>query len=187
VGCVALDDLRRVKKESWDTSRVRDIMTPSSRLVTVTENEPAMKALQLMNANRTGMVFVLDDTNGKFSGVITRSDVVRAVQVEESVLGGRIGGVPMCQVISVDQGMLFELEAPRDDGAEWSALFNSSEFVLIEQKILQLSDGGQSNQFTFQPLQKGRFFITLSQNLRKPAKQDLKVTQKQVKYTIVAN
>ena len=166
VGCVTMEDLRKVRKERWDSTRVADIMIPKEKLITVRESEQAMKALQLMNANRIGRIFVLDDSTGKLSGIITRSDVVRTIRTEESLFAGRSeSGIPVSQMIAVEQGMFFELEPPKEvGGADWSAVFNSTEFALISQKTLQLSDGSQSRQFTFQPLKKGRFVIALTQS-----------------------
>jgi Zn-dependent protease/CBS domain-containing protein len=185
IGCITNDSLHRVKKELWTTTRVRDVMTPRDALSTVMESEPAIKALQLMSNNRIGLIFVLDDSTLKLAGIITRSDIARTIQSEESMFN--TGGARISQIISVDQGMLFELEAPDEDGPNWSALFNQSEFALIEQKVLQLSNGGQAKQFTFQPLQKGRFFITLNQEVTLLASPGSKPSQKQVKYTIIVN
>ncbi len=168
LGSVTMQDLRRVNKVSWGTKRVRDIMTDKEKLVTMKETDPAPKVLALMKSNRIGRIFVMDfDASEKLSGIITRSDVMKTVQMEESLYEkGKnheaISGLG--RTISVEQGMMFELLPPMEGGVGWSPSFNSDEFVLISEKILQLSDGAQTKQFTFQPLQKGTFALRLVQS-----------------------
>ena len=189
IGCVAIEDLKKFKRDVWSATRVKDIMTPNEKLVTMKETDPARNVVTLMIKNRIGRVFVLD-SSGKLSGIITRNDVIKTVQMEESVLGGRAPFSPASQglVISVDQGMLFELEMQLDEGADWSAMYDRIEFALIGVRILQISSGGQAKQFTFQGLRKGRFMITLLQGSQIGLYAPSNVQRgKQVRYTVVVN
>lgn len=189
IGCVAMEDLRKVKRENWNSVNVRDIMIPKERLVTIRETDPALNVLTLMNKNKIGRVYVLDPASGKLSGIITRSDVIKTIQMEESIFGRQSYLPSAGPVITVEQGMMFEIETPRDGGADWSAGFNNSEFALVSEKVLQLSDSGQSKQFTFQALQKGRFSINLALGTAQtgsPTGTTVR-SQKQIKYTIIVN
>lgn len=182
-GCITMDDLRRVKREMWDSTLVRDVMIQREKLITVREKDPAQLVVNLMQRNRIGRVFVLTDTQ-QLSGIITRSDVVKTIEVQESVGGTRgLGIVPIARNIPVEKGMLFEIESP---SGKWTSSFNPSEFTLISESVSQLSDGGEEMRFTFEALQRGRFSIVL---LPKPIYANEKKTSqdKGVNYTIVVS
>ena len=186
VGYVNRESIRRVKKDKRSSTAVREVMIPRENIPAIKESDPALETLQLMNSNnnRSGVIVVLDDASGRFAGVISRGDIIRTIQAEENSLSSGAAGPDYSKLISVEQGMLFELETTRDDGTEWSANFSSQEFALISERILQLSDGGQIKQFTFQPLMKGKFVITLS-----PAREQIGISkfprQQQLTYTII--
>ena len=178
LGCVTMDDMRHIKRNLWETTFVRDIMTPKEKLVTVKQADPAEKVLALMAKNRIGRIFVLDE-NGNLSGIITRSDLMKTIQIQESTAIGRGGpdvafGRP--HRFSVEKGMLFEIDSPPGN---WSASFSNSEFTLVSENIVQLSGGGQATQFTFEPLQKGSFSIILY------PKQSDKTTSEGIKYSVI--
>ncbi len=168
VGCVTTDDLRKTKKNLWDSTFVKDIMTPKEKLVTVKNDEPAELVVSLMSRNQIGRVFVLDSKTGKLTGLVTRSDVMKVVQVQESILGGSNptgqSSADTPRFISVEKGMMFEIECPVISGVTWFAAYNTGEFTLISQNLVQISGGGQSMQFTFEAKQVGRFSITLHPN-----------------------
>ena len=80
VGCVTLGDLRKVKKESWATTKTEEIMTPREKLVTALGGDPAMDIITSMNQRNIGRVFVMD--GGKMTGIVTRSDILKAARAE---------------------------------------------------------------------------------------------------------
>jgi Zn-dependent protease/CBS domain-containing protein len=79
VGIITLEDVRRIPLESWDERRVEDVMKPFSSLVTSKPGEEALDALIKMAKRNVGRLPVLDE--GKLVGIITRSDITRAVQL----------------------------------------------------------------------------------------------------------
>ena len=161
VGCVAMDDLRKVKRDYWNDRKIRDVMIGKKELVTIKESDRAQNVLLLMNKNRIGRIFVLDDSTGKLSGIITRSDVIKTLQIEEAILG-HVSNSALRHMISVDNGMLFELEVPLKSGEDWVTSYNTGEFTLVNEKVLQLTEG-QTKQYTFQALQKGKFLVKFNQ------------------------
>jgi Zn-dependent protease/CBS domain-containing protein len=166
IGCVTMHDLREIKKELWDSTRVADIMTPKGKLVTVKESDPAKQVLALMGRNQIGRIFVLsDDMSGRLVGIITRTDVMRTIQMQESFLKGAPPPAPAGSErnISAEVGMLFQIVSPEYGGINWSASFNPSEFSLISEQIVQIAPGKQTKQFTLQALKKGMFYISLNQ------------------------
>jgi Zn-dependent protease/CBS domain-containing protein len=163
VGCVTMDDLRRVKRSLWDTTFVRDIMTPREKLVTAEEGDSAQQVLKLLTKNRIGRIFVLDESE-QLSGIITRSDIMKTIQMQENIMGGSKGhelGSGREHFISVEKGMMFIIDSPAGGSIGWSALFNGNEFALVSETVVQLSGNGQITRFTFEALQKGRFSIVL--------------------------
>ncbi len=183
LGCVTMEDMRKTKKSLRDTTLVKDIMTPREKLVTVKSDDPAELAVNLMSKNRIGRVFVVESEDGKLSGLITRSDIMKTIQVQESILGTSKAGAERQRSISVEKGMMFEIDCPVVRGLTWSATFNTGEFTLVSQNVVQLSGGGQSTQFTFEALQKGRFSITLSPTVASGSKE--LSSRESIRYSIV--
>ncbi|MDH2900658.1 MAG: site-2 protease family protein [archaeon] len=165
IGCVTMHDLRGTKRELWDSTRVTGIMTPKEKLVTVKETDHAKKALSLMGSNQIGRIFVLsDDMSGRLVGIITRTDVMRTIQMQESFLKSAPAPAPKGSErnISVEVGMLFQIISPEYDGIAWSTSFNPGEFSLISEQIVQIAPDRQTKQFTLQALKKGTFYISLN-------------------------
>ncbi len=170
VGCVTMHDLRHATKESWNTLRVRDMMVPREKLVTVEEGDSAKKALQLMSQHQIGRVFVLDST-ARLSGIVTRTDIMKTIETRESTRASTFGagppgkkGEPSTSTITVDTGMLFEVSSPPGDASgDWVANYDHNGLSLVSTRLIQLADLNQTaKQFTFQALSRGRFSITLS-------------------------
>lgn len=157
VGCITMDDLRHVKRESWDTTLVKDVMIQRNKLITAKEGDSAQSVVNLMQRNRIGRVFVLDGQ--KLSGIITRSDVMRTLEVQEGVRGsGRSSIAALTHNLPVEIGMMFEINSPT---GRWTPSFNKSEFNLISENMSAQSDGSEKTLFIFEALQRGRFSIVL--------------------------
>jgi Zn-dependent protease/predicted transcriptional regulator len=181
IGCVTMHDLRSVKKELWDSTRVADIMTPKTKLVTVKETDPAKQVLALMGSNQIGRIFVLsDDMSGRLVGIITRTDVMRTIQMQESFLKSAAPPAPAGseRIISVEVGMLFQIISPECGGMNWLTSFNPNEFALVSEQIVQIAPDRQTKQFTLQALKRGTFYISLIQPGEKKA---------HLTYTIIVN
>ncbi len=166
IGCVTMQDLRAVKKELWDTTRVLDIMAPKEKLATVKESDPAKQVLAAIGSRQIGRIFVLsDDMSGRLVGIITRTDVMRTIQMQESFLKNAPppGPAGLERNIPVEVGMLFQIIAPEYGGINWSPSFNPGEFSLVSEQIVQIAPDKQAKQFTLQALKKGTFYINLNQ------------------------
>ncbi|MGI0090730.1 MAG: CBS domain-containing protein, partial [Nitrososphaerales archaeon] len=187
IGYVMAKEVKHAaKKAAPETTTARTIMIPKEEVVTIPETETAMKAVQLVNASQIGRVFVVDD-EGRLSGIITRVDIIKKVQSEQSLFEGKGYASSREHVISVDRGMMFELESP--EGSGWSASYNNAEFTLVDQRILQLSDGRQVKQLTFQPLQSGKFSIALTQSPSQTPSDEWtsKRVQNRADHTVIVN
>jgi CBS domain-containing protein len=79
VGIVSLTDARRVPNEQWPAVRVRDVMTPTERLVTTAPGEAMSAALKKITQADLGQLPVLED--GAFAGMLERRDVARWIEL----------------------------------------------------------------------------------------------------------
>jgi Zn-dependent protease len=86
VGIVTLEDVRRVTRETWDTTSVGDVMTPADRLVLVTPEEEANQALEKLTGADVRQLPVVRD--GKLIGLLRRRDVIKWLQVHAELIRG---------------------------------------------------------------------------------------------------
>lgn len=83
VGLLTLADLIRVPQEQWETVRAEQIMTPLAGLAAVGPDDPALVALQRMQEGDYNQIPVL--AGGQMVGLLTRSDILRFLQLRESL------------------------------------------------------------------------------------------------------
>jgi CBS domain-containing protein len=76
LGIITTHDVREVEEHVM--KRVEDVMTPKRDVITVKPDEPAMEALVKLSKHDVGRLLVLD--NEEFIGILTRSDLLRAVR-----------------------------------------------------------------------------------------------------------
>ena len=75
VGIVTLDDMRAVSRGQWDTTAVREIMTPKRQLVSVSPDEEADDALTKLTQRDVRQLPVLQ--NGQLIGLLRRRDIIK--------------------------------------------------------------------------------------------------------------
>lgn len=161
VGCVTLGDLRKVKKESWARTQTGEIMTPREKLVTALGGDSAMDIITPMNQMNIGRVFVMD--GGKMTGIVTRSDILKAVELKEGTLGisRRRRAFEARVSLTVETTMNFVLEQPVDDDFTWGAEFSGDAVQLMGQGTAKTPSGQQVQRFTFQATKVGTHVIRL--------------------------
>jgi predicted transcriptional regulator len=86
VGMVTLDDIRRVPREAWDTTRVREIMTPLAKLAVVSANEDAADAWTKLAQLDVRQLPVVRGT--ELAGLLRRRDLIRWLQVHSESSAG---------------------------------------------------------------------------------------------------
>jgi len=79
IGLVCLDDVRKVPRRDWDTTRVRDIMTPMRQVAVVAPDEDAGEAFAVLTGRDVNQVPVVQD--GHLVGMLRRRDVLRWLQL----------------------------------------------------------------------------------------------------------
>ncbi len=78
-GLVSLSDARRMARDQWPSTPVRDVMTPLDQLITVEADTPATDVLMLMNEKNLNQIPVMDDKRP--SGWIDRQRILRSIEL----------------------------------------------------------------------------------------------------------
>ena len=161
IGCVTMGDLRRFSKDLWATTRVDQAMTTSDKLAMANKDDPATDVLAMMQRGNVGRVFVTE--KGELMGIITRSDMLKAIELREGTLGMSRGIRASESRISltVEPGMNFVLEQPTEKGFVWRPEFSGSDVQLIGQDLYTTPDGHEEQRFTFQAAKTGTHVIRL--------------------------
>lgn len=79
VGLVTLEDVRKVSRDQWPSTRVADIMTPRAELVVVAPADDAAEALHLLSQRDVRQLPVIQD--GRLVGVLRRRDIMKWLQL----------------------------------------------------------------------------------------------------------
>ena len=79
VGMVTLDDVRKLTPEQRETTRVRDIMTPSEKLVVIAPEEKASEALNRLDNQNIRQLPVV--TENHIVGMLRRADILRWLEL----------------------------------------------------------------------------------------------------------
>lgn len=88
LGLMTMSDLKRVPPEDWPTTSVFRAMTPREKLFTVSPDDDVTKALDIMAAHDIHQVPVLEGRT--FLGFVTRSDVLRLIQIRAELSAARV-------------------------------------------------------------------------------------------------
>jgi len=189
IGCVTMGDLRRFSKDRWATTRVDQAMTTSDKLAIVSQVDPATDVMTMMQRRNVGRVFVIE--GGALTGIITRSDMLKAIELREGTLGMRRGiwGSEQRVSLNVEPGMNFVLEQPAEKGFVWRPEFSGSDVQLVGQDLYMTPDGHEEQRFTFQTAKAGAYVIRLHEaqgSLERPGSAVSKGVRT-VTYTVVAS
>lgn len=87
IGIVTLQDAQGVPASHHYTVEVGNIM--SRNLISVTPETPAEDAIQLMARQRVGRLLVME--NGRMVGIVSRSDVIRTLEIRSMEQGMSLG------------------------------------------------------------------------------------------------
>ena len=77
-GLVALDDIRAVARPDWPYVRVIDVADRDLATLSIDASAPVDKLLGRLAAEKPGALLVVG--NGHLVGVVTRSDLINAIQ-----------------------------------------------------------------------------------------------------------
>jgi CBS domain-containing protein len=161
IGCVTMGDLRRFSKDKWATTRVDQAMTTSDKLAMANQDDQATDVMTMMQRRNVGRVFVTD--GGGLTGIITRSDMLKAIELREGMLGMTRGVWASEQRISLtaEPGENFVLGQPTEKGFVWRPEFSGSDVQLVGQDLNTTPDGHAEQRFTFQAAKAGTYVIRL--------------------------
>jgi Zn-dependent protease/CBS domain-containing protein len=81
LGIVTMEDVRKVLREHWPATRVRDIMTPARELSVVSPDDSAASALAKLSQRDVEQLPVVDEA-GRLAGLIRRRDILRWLELQ---------------------------------------------------------------------------------------------------------
>jgi len=84
LGVVYVENLREVDRSHWDTTTVKEVMTPEKELEVVTPREDAMDAFQKLARKEMRQIPVVQ--NGELVGMLRRRDILRWLQVHSEMM-----------------------------------------------------------------------------------------------------
>ena len=79
LGLITLEDVRKVGRDNWQSTLVRDVMTPAEQLSTLSPPEDADDALRTLQQRDVRQLPVLAD--GRLAGLLRRRDILRWLQL----------------------------------------------------------------------------------------------------------
>jgi Zn-dependent protease/CBS domain-containing protein len=82
-GIVTLEDVRKVPRNAWETTTVREIMTPAEQLVVMSPGEDAAEALIKLRQRDVRQLPVV--RNGEVIGCLRRRDIVKWLQLHSEL------------------------------------------------------------------------------------------------------
>jgi Zn-dependent protease/CBS domain-containing protein len=80
VGLVTLDDMRKVSRDDWEQTAVRDVMTSRDRLISVSPEMEADEALSRLTEQDVRQLPVM--RNGDLVGLLRRRDIIKWLQLQ---------------------------------------------------------------------------------------------------------
>jgi len=78
VGIVTIDNVRAIPRDEWETTTVRDIMTPFDKLITVSPNDDGAVALDRLTQNDVRQLPVVSGSS--LVGLLRRRDIMQWLQ-----------------------------------------------------------------------------------------------------------
>lgn len=90
-GIVCLEDIRRIPRDAWYSTRVSEAMTPLEDLTTTEESRPATDVLRTLGTQDVDQVPVIDPS-GRFRGLVRRQDILRWLALHQEFGGPEFGG-----------------------------------------------------------------------------------------------
>jgi len=89
LGIVTMEDVRKVPRDLWQTTRVSDIMTSAREVAVVSPDETAAAALHKLAARDVEQLPVVDGAaDGRLVGLIRRLDIMRWLELQQPRGGG---------------------------------------------------------------------------------------------------
>lgn len=85
IGLVTLEDVRSISRDEWQTTQVRQIMTPIEQLITAQISEDAAESLQKLMRKDVRQLPIIRD-NQRLAGLLRRRDVMKWLQLQSEAV-----------------------------------------------------------------------------------------------------
>jgi predicted transcriptional regulator len=75
VGLVCLEDVRKLARQAWPHTKIREIMTRAADVAAVAADDAAAEAMLVLTRRRVNQLPVVE--NGKVQGIVRREDILK--------------------------------------------------------------------------------------------------------------
>jgi predicted transcriptional regulator len=83
IGIISLHDIKSVKREMWNFTRVGDVVEPVTDKEIVDISMEISDAIKKMGKSGLGHLVIM--SGGRLKGIITKSDVMRFIQIRSEL------------------------------------------------------------------------------------------------------
>ncbi|MGJ3238012.1 MAG: M50 family metallopeptidase [Anaerolineae bacterium] len=90
LGIITMTDVRKISREQWRETTVRDIMTPFSDLITISPDDDAADSLKTLSQHDFRQLVVAD--GDRLKGLLRRRDVLKWLQIQTDINEGILPG-----------------------------------------------------------------------------------------------
>jgi len=90
VGLLVFSSIASVPRSEWETQRMRDVMVPLTSVPQLAEDTKAVDALTMLSSPATNRALVVE--NGELTGLLSITDLARALEVRRRPLRAAVAG-----------------------------------------------------------------------------------------------
>ncbi|MEX0772355.1 MAG: site-2 protease family protein [Balneolales bacterium] len=83
VGLIEINQVKRINKDKWDYTQVREVMAPLENIKTIKADTDAFSLLTEMIDHQTGRILVTE--NNRVTGIVSRKDIIQFAQFKEEL------------------------------------------------------------------------------------------------------
>jgi len=83
LGLVTMHDIKAIPRDQWATKTVTDVMTPYSKVKSVTPEEDLFNVLRILTEENINQVLVVKD--GKVVGIIARDNLLSFINIRSEL------------------------------------------------------------------------------------------------------
>jgi CBS domain-containing protein len=89
-GLVTLHEVRKLERERWPQTELREVMQPLEKVRSVTPETPALRALEMMARENVNQLPVISDHH--LEGMLSRGSILQVLMARADLAGNRVTG-----------------------------------------------------------------------------------------------
>jgi Zn-dependent protease/CBS domain-containing protein len=89
-GLVTLHEIRKLERERWPQTELREVMQPLEKVRSITPETPALRALEMMARENVNQLPVISDHH--LEGMLSRGSILQVLMARADLAGDRVTG-----------------------------------------------------------------------------------------------